>query len=214
MIKEIREPLIFEISASGKRASELPALDVPAKKDLLAGVPLRREIEDFPEVSETEITRHFTRLSQKNYCVDMGIYPLGSCTMKYNPKINERLAAHPAFAASHPLAPADLVQGSLEVLKTLESCLCEIAGMDAFTLQPAAGAHGELTGMMLIRAALEARGDARKYVLIPDSAHGTNPSSAHICGYTVKEIKSNEKGTIDLARSRAGDDRRRSPRSW
>jgi glycine dehydrogenase subunit 2 len=102
MIKEVREPLIFEISESGKRASELPTLDVPARKDLLAGVPLRGEIEDFPEVSETEITRHFTRLSQKNYCVDMGIYPLGSCTMKYNPKINERLAAHPAFAASHP----------------------------------------------------------------------------------------------------------------
>jgi glycine dehydrogenase subunit 2 len=199
MIKEIREPLIFEISAAGKRASELPPLDVPAKKDPLPGVPLRRELEDFPEVSETEVVRHFTRLSQKNYCVDMGLYPLGSCTMKYNPKVNERLSAHPAFAASHPLASEDLVQGSLEVLKRLESFLCEIAGMDAFTLQPAAGAHGELAGMMLIRAALEARGDARKYVLIPDSAHGTNPSSAHICGYTVKEIKSNERGTIDLA---------------
>ncbi len=199
MIKEIREPLVFEISEAGKRAAELPALDVPVKKDVLAGVPLRREIEGFPEVSETEITRHFTRLSQKNYCVDMGIYPLGSCTMKYNPKINERLSAHSAFAASHPLAPEDLVQGNLEVLKKLEGFLCEIAGMDAFTLQPAAGAHGELTGMMLIRATLEARGNARKSVLIPDSAHGTNPSSAHICGYTVKEIRSNENGTIDLA---------------
>jgi len=198
MIKEIREPLIFEISAEGKRAAELPPLDVPAKRDLLAGVAVRRELEDFPEVSETEIARHFTRLSQKNYCVDLGLYPLGSCTMKYNPKVNERLSAHPAFAASHPLLPAELIQGNLEALKTLEGFLCEIAGMDAFTLQPAAGAHGELTGMMLIRAALEARGNARKYVLIPDSAHGTNPSSAHICGYTVKEIKSNEKGTIDL----------------
>mgnify|MGYP001060061187 CR=1 FL=1 len=199
MIKEIREPLVFEISAPGKRGAELPAADVPERTDLLAGVPLRREIEDFPEVSETEVVRHFTRLSQKNYCVDVGLYPLGSCTMKYNPKINERLAAHPAFAGSHPNAPEDLVQGSLEVLKRLESCLCEIAGMDAFTLHPAAGAHGELTGMMLIRAALEARGDARRYVLIPDSAHGTNPSSAHICGYAVKEIKSGENGTIDLA---------------
>jgi len=199
MIKEIREPLVFEISASGKRAAELPALDVPETKDLLAGVPMRPEIEGFPEVSETEITRHFTRLSQKNYCVDMGIYPLGSCTMKYNPKVNERLCALPAFAGSHPLASADLVQGNLELIKTLETCLCEIAGMDAFTLFPAAGAHGELTGMMLVRAALTARGDARKYVLIPDSAHGTNPSSAHICGYMVKEIKSNERGTIDLA---------------
>jgi glycine dehydrogenase subunit 2 len=174
-------------------------LDVPPAKNLLAGVPLRGEIEDFPEVSETEITRHFTRLSQKNYCVDLGIYPLGSCTMKYNPKINERLSAHPAFAGSHPLAAADLNQGNLEVLKTLEGFLCEIAGLEAFTLQPAAGAHGELTGMMIIRAALEARGHARKHVLIPDSAHGTNPSSAHICGYTVKEIRSNENGTIDLA---------------
>jgi glycine dehydrogenase subunit 2 len=199
MIKEIREPLIFEISAPGKRASELPALDVPERKDLLPGVPLRSEIEGFPEVSETEITRHFTRLSQKNYCVDLGIYPLGSCTMKYNPKINERLSAHPAFAASHPLASEDLVQGDLEILKKLGDFLCEIAGMDAFTLQPAAGAHGELTGMMLVRAALEARGNARKHVLIPDSAHGTNPSSAHICGYSVKEIKSNDDGTIDLA---------------
>ncbi|MCX6569251.1 MAG: aminomethyl-transferring glycine dehydrogenase subunit GcvPB, partial [Candidatus Aminicenantes bacterium] len=118
--------------------------------------------------------------------------------MKYNPKVNERLSGLPDFAVSHPLASEDLVQGSLEVLKRLESYLCEIAGMDAFTLQPAAGAHGELTGMMLIRAALEARGNARKYVLIPDSAHGTNPSSAHICGYSVKEVKSNEKGTIDV----------------
>jgi len=198
MNNEIREPLVFEIGAPGKRAAELPALDVPEKKDPLPGVPLRKEIEGFPEISETEVTRHFTRLSQKNYCVDVGIYPLGSCTMKYNPKINERLAAHPAFAASHPLASEDLVQGDLEVLKKLEDMLCEIAGMDAFTLQPAAGAHGELAGMMLVRAALEARGNARKHVLIPDSAHGTNPSSAHICGYTVKEIKSNENGTIDL----------------
>ena len=199
MIKAIREPLIFEISEAGKRAAELPVLDVPEKKDLLSGVPLRREIDGFPEVSETEIARHFTRLSQKNYCVDLGLYPLGSCTMKYNPKVNERLSGLPDFASSHPLASEDLIQGSLEVLKRLESFLCEIAGMDAFTLQPAAGAHGELTGMMLIRAALEARGNARKYVLIPDSAHGTNPSSAHICGYAVKEIKSNENGTIDLA---------------
>jgi glycine dehydrogenase subunit 2 len=198
MIKEIREPLLFEIGAPGKTGAALPPLDVPEKKDLLKGVPLREEIPGFPEVSEPEITRHFTRLSQKNYCVDLGIYPLGSCTMKYNPKINEKVAGLAAFAGSHPNLPADLVQGNLEILKRLEACLAEIAGMDAFTLQPAAGAHGELTGMMIIRAALEDRGDPRKYVLIPDSAHGTNPSSAHICGYTVKEIKSNEKGTIDL----------------
>jgi len=198
MIKEIREPLIFELSAQGKRAVELPPLDVPETKGALTGLALRRDIPGFPEVSETEITRHFTRLSQKNYCVDLGFYPLGSCTMKYNPKVNERISGLPGFVSTHPNAPADLVQGNLEVLATLEDLLAEIAGMDAFTLQPAAGAHGELTGMMIIRAALEARGAARKYVLIPDSAHGTNPSSAHICGYTVKEVKSNERGTIDV----------------
>jgi len=198
MIREIREPLIFEISAPGKRAAELPPLDVPAEPDLLHGAALRGDIEGFPEVSETEIVRHFTRLSQMNYCVDLGLYPLGSCTMKYNPKVNERLAALPALAGCHPQAPHDLVQGSLEVLKRLETLLGTIAGLDAFTLQPAAGAHGELTGMMLIRARLDETANPRKYVLIPDSAHGTNPSSAHICGYSVKEIRSNDDGTIDL----------------
>jgi glycine dehydrogenase subunit 2 len=208
MIKEIREPLVFEISEAGKRAVRLPALDVPEGRDLLQGVSLRPKIEDFPEVSEPEITRHFTRLSQKNYCVDLGLYPLGSCTMKYNPKVNEKLSALPDFAASHPQAPPELVQGNLEVVKRLESYLSEIAGMDAFTLQPAAGAHGELAGMMIIRAGLEQRGNPRKIVLIPDSAHGTNPSSAHLCGYAVKEIKSNEHGTInveDLEREMNGD---------
>jgi len=199
MIKEIREPLIFELGAPGKKADILPALDVPEKKDLLRGVALRGDIDGFPEVSEPEVARHFTRLSQKNYCVDLGLYPLGSCTMKYNPKVNERLSGLPGLAGSHPNAPEELVQGNLEILRRLETSLCEIAGMDAFTLQPAAGAHGELTGMMIIRAALADRGDPRKYVLIPDSAHGTNPSSAHICGYAVKEIKSNEDGMIDLA---------------
>ncbi|MEN6312370.1 MAG: aminomethyl-transferring glycine dehydrogenase subunit GcvPB, partial [Acidobacteriota bacterium] len=171
MIKEIREPLIFELGAPGKKADILPALDVPEKKDLLRGVALRGDIDGFPEVSEAEVARHFTRLSQKNYCVDLGLYPLGSCTMKYNPKVNERLSGLPGLAGSHPNAPEELVQGNLEILKRLETSLCEIAGMDAFTLQPAAGAHGELTGMMIIRAALADRGDPRKYVLIPDSAH-------------------------------------------
>ena len=198
MIREIREPLIFELSAPGKRAAELPTLDVPAPTDLLHGAALRGDIEGFPEVSETEVVRHFTRLSQKNYCVDLGLYPLGSCTMKYNPKVNERLAALPGLAGCHPLAPEGLAQGGLEVLKRLETLLCEIAGMDAFTLQPAAGAHGELTGMMIIRARLDETTNPRKYVLIPDSAHGTNPSSAHICGYSVKEIRSNDEGMIDL----------------
>ncbi|MDH7511760.1 MAG: aminomethyl-transferring glycine dehydrogenase subunit GcvPB [Clostridiales bacterium] len=195
----IREPLIFEISARGKRAFVLPKLDVPEDKDLLKGLPLRDEIRGFPEVSEVEVVRHFTRLSQTNYCVDTTFYPLGSCTMKYSPKVNEKVAAMESFLFSHPYAPEELVQGNLEILKTTEDMLGEITGMDAFTLQPSAGAQGELVGMMIIRAFLEKRGDARQVVLIPDSAHGTNPSSAHICGYRVEEIKSNEKGTIDLA---------------
>ena len=194
----IREPLIFEISAKGKRAFRLPKLDVKAKKGIFEGLAIRDEIKDFPQVSEVEIVRHFTRLSQQNYCVDLGIYPLGSCTMKYNPKVNEKVAALDGFVQSHPLAPEDMVQGNLEVIKLVEDYLSEIAGMDAFTLQPSAGAQGELTGMMLIHACHEARGNPRKIVLIPDSAHGTNPSSAHLCGYTVQEIKSNENGTVDL----------------
>jgi glycine dehydrogenase subunit 2 len=194
----IREPLIFEISDKGKRAFGLPKLDVPAQNDVLEGLVAREDIPDFPQVSEVEVVRHFTRLSQANYCVDIGFYPLGSCTMKYNPKVNEKAASLPGFTSSHPFAPEDLVQGNLEVLKRMEDYLCEIAGMDAFTLQPSAGAQGELTGMMLIRACLEERGNPRKIVLIPDSAHGTNPSSAHLCGYRVQEIKSNQGGTVDL----------------
>jgi len=198
MINVIREPLIFEISSPGKTAVKLPELDVPETKDYLSSVPVRGDIEGFPEVSETEIARHFTRLSQMNYCVDFGFYPLGSCTMKYNPKVNEKVASMACFTSGHPLAPERLVQGNLELMKTLEKLLAEITGMDAVTLQPAAGAHGELTGMMLIRAYHTASGNPRKYVLIPDSAHGTNPSSAHICGYTVKEIKSSERGTVSV----------------
>jgi glycine dehydrogenase subunit 2 len=194
----IREPLIFEISDKGKRAFGLPKLDVPVNNDVLEGLAVREAIPDFPQVSEVEIVRHFTRLSQANYCVDIGFYPLGSCTMKYNPKVNEKAASLPGFISSHPFAPEDLVQGNLEVLKRMEDYLCEIAGMDAFTLQPSAGAQGELTGIMLIRTCLEERGNPRKIVFIPDSAHGTNPSSAHLSGYRVQEIKSNQGGTVDL----------------
>jgi len=194
----IREPLIFDISAKGKRAFRLPELDIPEKKDVLSNLPFRDEVEGFPQVSEIEVVRHFTRLSQKNVCVDTTFYPLGSCTMKYNPKVNEKVAVLESFLASHPLAPLDLVQGNLEILKTTEDLLCEITGMDAVSLQPAAGAHGELTGMMVLRAALEDRGNPRKIVLIPDSAHGTNPSSAHISGYKVQEIKSNAQGRVDV----------------
>jgi glycine dehydrogenase subunit 2 len=195
----IREPLIFEISAPGKRAFELPKLDVPEKKENLTGLPLREDIKGFPQVSEIEVVRHLTRLSQANFCIDTTFYPLGSCTMKYNPKVNEKVAQLEKFLFSHPQAPQDLVQGNLEILKSMEDFLCEITGMEAFTLQPSAGAQGELVGMMLIHAYLKDRGNPRKVVLIPDSAHGTNPSSAHVCGYRVQEIKSNERGTIDLA---------------
>lgn len=195
----IREPLVFEISDRGKAPLPLPKLDVPAAADALKGAAVRTDIPGFPQVTEPEVVRHFTRLSQTNYCVDIGFYPLGSCTMKYNPKVNEKVAGLPAFSQTHPEAPDDLVQGSLEALKAAEEALCAITGLDAFTIHPSAGAHGELTGMMLIHAALKARGDARKVVLIPDSAHGTNPSSAHLCGYRVQEIKSNQRGMIDLA---------------
>ncbi|OGD30447.1 MAG: glycine dehydrogenase (aminomethyl-transferring) [Candidatus Aminicenantes bacterium RBG_13_63_10] len=194
-----REPLIFEVSEKGKRAFRLPKLDIPRRKDSLEGYPLREEIEGFPHVSEVEVVRHFTRLSQLNYAVDLGFYPLGSCTMKYNPRVNERAAALPGFSAVHPLAPEEYIQGCLEAVKRTEELLCEITGMDAFTLQPAAGAQGELVGMMLIRARLTDRGDPRRIVLIPDSAHGTNPSSAHLCGYGVQEIKSDGSGRVDLA---------------
>jgi len=194
----IRERLIFEISDKGKKGFCFPKLDVPEKKSLNEKIPIRSSIKDFPQVSEVEVVRHFTRLSQTNYCIDKGIYPLGSCTMKYNPKINEKIAQIENFITAHPCSDPEISQGGLQVLKTLEDVLIEVTGMDAFTFQPAAGAQGELVGMMLIRACLEERGDPRKFVLIPDSAHGTNPSSAHICGYKVKEIKSNDSGTIDL----------------
>ncbi|MBN2245463.1 MAG: aminomethyl-transferring glycine dehydrogenase subunit GcvPB [Candidatus Aminicenantes bacterium] len=194
----IREPLIFELSDDGKKSYALPELDVPVNQEVLKNLNERKDIEGFPQVSEIEVVRHFTRLSQINYCIDTGFYPLGSCTMKYNPKINEKIAAMPGFQEGHPYSPASLVQGNLAVIKSLEELLMEITGMDAFSLQPSAGAQGELLGMMLIRACLEERGDPRKYVLIPDSAHGTNPSSAHICGYQVKEIKTTEEGIVDV----------------
>ena len=182
----IREPLIFEISDPGKRAYAVPALDVPSDPTALEGLPVRADIPDFPQVSEVEVVRHFTRLSQQNYCVDLGLYPLGSCTMKYNPKVNDKIAAFPGFQNVHPLAPPDTIQGHLEILYRMEGLLCEITGFDAFTLQPSDGAQGELVGIMLIRAYHESKGNPRKYVLIPESAHGTNPSSAHLSGYEVK----------------------------
>jgi glycine dehydrogenase subunit 2 len=161
---------------------------------------MRGEVVGFPEVSELEVIRHFTRLSSWNYGVDTGLYPLGSCTMKYNPRINEEVARLEGLATDHPYAPEALVQGCLKVLHETARCLREITGMDAVTLQPAAGAQGELTGILMIRACLSERGNPRKYILIPDSAHGTNPASATISGYEVRNIKSDARGCVDLAK--------------
>jgi glycine dehydrogenase subunit 2 len=198
------EGLIFEKSAPGKRGMELPPLDVPSvdPRQVLGAMHLREAISGFPEVSEIEVIRHFTRLSTWNYAIDLGMYPLGSCTMKYNPRVNEFVARLDGIATEHPYQPAELSQGCLKILQTLQNCLLEITGMDAVTLQPAAGAHGELTGLLLIRAYLESQGNPRKKVLIPDSAHGTNPATAVIAGYQVENIRSDAHGQIDVERLR------------
>ena len=202
------ESLIFERSSPGKRAYQLPPLDVPAvdPKDALGGENVREELDGFPEVSEVEAVRHFTRLSTYNYAIDHGMYPLGSCTMKYNPRVNEAVAALEGLRWIHPYQPEETVQGALEVIAALEAALCEITGMDAVTLQPAAGAHGELTGMLLVRAALESRDGPRRYVLVPDSAHGTNPATVTMAGYEVRNIASNERGMVDLGALEAAVD--------
>jgi glycine dehydrogenase subunit 2 len=198
------EGLIFEKSSPGKRAFELPPLDVPAvdPAKALGEAHRRGGVDGFPEVSEIEVIRHFTRLSTWNYAIDLGMYPLGSCTMKYNPRVNEFVARLDGIATEHPYQPQELSQGCLKVLQLLEKCLLEITGMDAITLQPAAGAQGELTGLLLIRAHHEKNGNPRKKVLIPDSAHGTNPATAVIAGYEVENIKSNAEGQVDLAKLR------------
>jgi glycine dehydrogenase subunit 2 len=207
MIKKVskhivqNEPLLFELSSRGKRGYQLPPLDVPAVDAgaVLGAENVREEIEDFPEVSEFEVLRHFTRLSTWNYAIDLGLYPLGSCTMKYNPRVNELVARTEGLAWAHPYQPEQLSQGCMEVVAALEQALAEITGMDAVTLQPAAGAHGEFTGILMIRALLESRGNPRKKILVPDSAHGTNPATAMMVGYAVENIKSNDRGTVDLA---------------
>ncbi len=194
------EPLLFERSSPGKKAYQLPELDVPPvdAQEALGADNVREEIAGFPEVSEVETIRHFTRLSTWNYAIDYGMYPLGSCTMKYNPRINELVARTEGLAWAHPYQPEALGQGSMEVMARLEAALAEITGMDAVTLQPAAGAHGELTGILLIRALLEKRGNPRKKILIPDSAHGTNPATAAIAGYAVENIRSSASGVLDV----------------
>jgi glycine dehydrogenase subunit 2 len=195
-----REVLIFERSHAGRVGYQLPPLEVPAV-DPAASLPsalLRGEIDELPEVSEVDVVRHFTRISKWNYGVDEGLYPLGSCTMKYNPRINEEVVRLAGIAQLHPLQPVDQVQGALRIMWELERSLIAITGMARVTLQPAAGAHGELTGMLMIRKALEKRGERRHVVLIPDSAHGTNPASAVFAGFEVVEIASTSAGTLDL----------------
>ena len=195
------EPLIFERSRPGRRGYQLPELDVPEQSldDVLPASLRRSEIADEVEVSEVDVIRHFTRLSKLNVSIDAGLYPLGSCTMKHNPRINEEIARTPGFALSHPLQPDHQVQGNLELLWNLEQTLKEIFGMPRVSLQPVAGAHGELTGILMVHKALAKSGNPRKYILIPDSAHGTNPASAAFAGYQIKELKSNSRGTVDLS---------------
>ncbi|HLG27033.1 MAG TPA: aminomethyl-transferring glycine dehydrogenase subunit GcvPB [Paenisporosarcina sp.] len=195
------QPLIFEITKAGRIGYSLPDLDIP-EVDLSTLLPeglLREEPAELPEVSELDIMRHYTALSKRNHGVDSGFYPLGSCTMKYNPKINESVARFPGFADIHPLQDEDTVQGALELMYDLQEHLIEITGMDDLTLQPAAGAHGEWTALMMIRAFHLANGDTqRTKVIVPDSAHGTNPASATVAGFDTITVKSDENGLVDL----------------
>jgi glycine dehydrogenase subunit 2 len=193
-------PLIFEQGSPGRTGASLPRLDVPERdpaadwgRKLVRATPAA-----LPEVSEVEVTRHYTRLSRWNYAIDIGLYPLGSCTMKYNPKINEQAARIPGFAALHPYQPEQTLQGAMALMYALERALCEITGMARATLQPAAGAHGELTGLMLIRAAHADRGRKPKKVLIPDSAHGTNPASCTLNGFDTVTLPTGARGMLDV----------------
>ena len=189
---------IFAKSVPGRSAFCLES-DAPKAADMLPAGLLRKEEPRLPQCSELDVVRHFTRLSQWNYSIDSGFFPLGSCTMKYNPKMNEEAAALDGFARLHPHAPQALTQGAIRLMFELERALCDITGFARATLQPAAGAHGELTGMMMIRAYLERQGNPRKQVLIPDSAHGTNPASCALCGYEIAPIPSGADGCADPA---------------
>lgn len=189
--------LIFEKSKAGRGIDVLPACDVPTVE--LDAKDARQSALRLPEVSEVDLTRHYTELAKKCHGVNDGFYPLGSCTMKYNPRINEEMANLEGFAAVHPLQPEHTVQGSLEVIQTLEKYLCEITGMDRLTLQPAAGAHGEFTGLLLMKAYHHARGDQKRTkIIVPDSAHGTNPASASMCGFKIVNVESGPDGCVDL----------------
>lgn len=199
MLKKEPEKLIFELGAPGRRAFSLPETDVPASPSAIPEQYRRQTPLKFPEVSEIELVRHYTALSNMNHGVDTDFYPLGSCTMKYNPKIDEVVASLPGLADIHPYMPEELVQGALQLIYEMESYLAEIGGMERVTMQPAAGAHGELTGILLIRAYHEQRGDRRTKILVPDSAHGTNPATAAMAGYQVVAVPSDERGGVDVA---------------
>ncbi len=194
------EPLLKELSQPGRRAFVLPRLDVSERplEELLPPGAIRRDPAPLPEVSERDLVKHFMRLAHLNFSAETNFYPLGSCTMKYNPKVNEEIAALPGFASVHPNAPDQAVQGVLRLLHALEQELKEILGMDAVTLQPAAGAHGELTALLMARAFHESKGRPRRKVIVPDSAHGTNPASAALCGFEVVEVRSTARGRISL----------------
>ena len=193
------DKLIFDLSKDGRQGYSLPANKWETSVSELPSGLLRSETPALPQVSELDVVRHYTNLSQMNFGVDSGFYPLGSCTMKYNPKINEEIAAMPAFAGLHPLQPAGTVQGVLRLYKELSHALSEITGMAEFTLDPFAGAHGELTGLMVIRQYHMSRGDMKRTkVIVPDSAHGTNPASAAVCGLEIVQVKSKENGLVDV----------------
>jgi len=201
----LEEALIFEIGDSGTTGVDLAPR--PAVASRLGGLDRNRPI-SLPGLSEPETIRHYTRLSRQNYAIDLGAFPLGSCTMKHNPRLNEKMARLPGFADIHPLQPVDSVQGALDVINQLAQWLITLTGMHGVAMAPKAGAHGELCGLLAIRAALEARGDARSVVLVPESAHGTNPATAAFCGYRVEGIPANADGRVDLAalKSRLGPD--------
>jgi len=204
-----RERLLFEVSSPGRRGIDLPPSEYPdAGTGGIDGRHLRAEIDGFPELSEFDVVRHFTRLSRWNYAIDLGLYPLGSCTMKYNPRFNENAARIEGFACSHPLAAEEDAQGTLALINELERMLAEITGMRAVSLQPPAGASGEQTGVMMMRSLLADRGERRSVVLIPDSAHGTNPASARLCGFGVETVPSGANGRLDVdaLRTRLGPD--------
>ena len=199
----LEEPLLFEIGSRDQTGVDFEKRESGNK---LGG--LARSGVDLPGLSEPEAVRHYTRLSRQNYAIDLGLFPLGSCTMKHNPRLNEKMARLPGFADIHPLQPQETVQGALEVINRLAFWLIDLTGMYGVAMSPKAGAHGELCGLLCIRSALEARGDAREVVLVPESAHGTNPATAAFCGYRVENIPATREGRVDLEalKARLGPD--------